>query len=195
MNPARVGIVLLAAVATMVPAKAEALTEGANAFFFAGRFHNEWVWETAAFWRDHYEDNYFIGAGYQNFLLELPANFHVGVELGAGLRLGAVSSTELWGGVVLKNEGFSVGGFTVAPAATAGISVVSDTIGVETERAGFTGEDVSTLFYLGPEIAVSHEAMPGMEFFTRIQHRSGGYGVLAHIDGSNAATLGIRFKL
>lgn len=195
MHLARATSLLLFALASAAPANADPIVDGSNVFFFAGRFQSEWVWETAAFWRDHYEPNSFMGAGYQTFFADLPANFHAGVELGAGLRLGSDVSTEVWGGFVLKNDGVTLGDFTLSPSITAGLSLVSDTVGVETQRAAAVGQNVSALFYLGPEIAVSHAALPGLEAFARIQHRSGGYGALADIDGSNAATVGVRFKL
>lgn len=187
---AGLALMLLAA-----PAQAQPIVDGSNVFVFGGRFQDEYVWETAAFWSPHYEDNYFVGAGYQTFFADLPAGFHLGVEAGAGLRLGQRSSAEIWSGLVVKHDGLTFGDITISPAATAGISVVTDTIGVETERAGWQDRPVTALFYFGPEIAVSHASLPGVEAFARIQHRSGGYGVIAEIDGSNAATLGLRFKL
>ncbi|MDB5623510.1 MAG: hypothetical protein JWR39_2073, partial [Devosia sp.] len=125
---------------------------------------------------------------------DLPANFHFGVEVGAAARLGEKSSAELWTGFVLKNEGLTLGNLAISPAVTAGLSLVSDPIGVEAERAAYIDSNVPVLFYLGPEIAVSHSKVPDLEVFARIQHRSGGYGVIAEIDGSNAATIGLRFK-
>lgn len=187
------GCYLLAAL-SVSPVQAEPITHGSNTFLFAGRFQDEWVWETAAFWRPHYEDNFFIGAGYQTFVADLPANFHFGVEVGAAARLGEKSSAELWTGFVLKNEGLTLGNLAISPAVTAGLSLVSDPIGVEAERAAYIDSNVPVLFYLGPEIAVSHSKVPDLEVFARIQHRSGGYGVIAEIDGSNAATIGLRFK-
>ena len=54
---------------------------------------------------------------------------------------------------------------------------------------------LAALFYFAPEIAVSHASLPGFEAFVRSQHRSGGYGIIAEIDGSNAAPVGFRSKL
>jgi len=165
-----------------------------NLFVFGGAFQNEWVWETAAFWRDHYEDNAFFGIGYQNFFYDSDFGFKLGAELGVGARFGENFSTEVWGGVVLRGDGITFGDVTISPAITGGLSLVSDTIGVETERADNIGRDVPVLFYMGPELSIAHAALPDMEFLARIQHRSGGYGIIAEIDGSNAATMGVRFK-
>jgi hypothetical protein len=194
MYRAKFGALIALAALAATPSQAEPITDGSNVFIFAGRFQDEWVWETAAFWRPHYEDNYFVGAGYQTFVAELPANFHLGVELGVGLRVGAQASAEIWTGAVLKNDGVTIGDVTISPAITGGISMVSDTIGVETERAASIERNVPVLFYMGPEIALSHADFPDLELFARIHHRSGGYGVIAEIDGSNAATVGLRFK-
>ncbi|WP_172123300.1 MULTISPECIES: hypothetical protein [unclassified Devosia] len=195
MYRAKIGACIAVAALSAAPSYAGPITDGSNVFIFGGRFQDEWVWETAAFWRPHYEDNYFVGAGYQTFVADLPANFHFGLELGVGMRVGQEASAEIWTGVVLKNDGVTIGDVTISPAITGGISMVSDTIGVEKERAGWIDRNVPVLFYMGPEIAVSHADFPDLEMFARIHHRSGGYGVIAEIDGSNAATLGLRFKL
>src|SRR4051812_28419947 len=73
-----------------------------NVFVFAGRFQSEWVWETAAFWRDHYEDNFFAGIGYQHFLYHTNFGLKAGVEVGLGLRAGHRSSLEAWAGIVAR---------------------------------------------------------------------------------------------
>lgn len=65
---------------------------------------------------------------------------------------------------------------------------------METARARQLGHDVPVLYYLSPEISVSNIHAPEWEAFGRIQHRSGGFGTIADIDGSNAAVLGIRYK-
>ncbi len=165
-----------------------------NVFVFGGTFQEQWVWETALFWRDHYEDNFFAGVGYQNFLYHSDWGFKAGVELGAGLRMGSTASTEIWGGPVIRYDGLHIGDLNISPSVTAGLSLVTDTIGVETERAADIGSSVPILFYLGPEISFSLASNPNVELLARIHHRSGGYGTIAEIDGSNAATLGLRTK-
>ncbi|MHB1102698.1 MAG: hypothetical protein ACYC0C_07990 [Devosia sp.] len=48
--------------------------------------------------------------------------------------------------------------------------------------------------YLGPELNLSLVEQPNWEIFWRLQHRLGGYGWIANIDGSNAVTGGFRYK-
>jgi hypothetical protein len=169
-----------------------------DVFFFGGRFQSGVFHDTFLFWNSTYEDNYFIGAGYQEFVASPGWGWHVGIELGLGLRVGTAepSSFETWFGYLVRNDGFTLGDtFRISPALTAGVSATSGTTGIETVRAGWHNRDVRLLFYLGPEISVTYLPMPDFEAFFRIQHRSGLYGVMAPVDGSNAATFGIRYKM
>jgi hypothetical protein len=192
------GIAAAAAIAvTPIAARAEPpvpAQQDQNVFVLGGPFQHEWVWETAAFWRDHYEKNFFAGVGYQNFVYHSDFGLKAGLEVGLGIRSGAKSSAELWAGLVARYDGLHIGDLNIAPSVTAGLSAVTGTIGVESERAEDIGQAVPVLFYLGPEISLSHADNPNVELTARIQHRSGGYGAIAPIDGSNAATVGMRFN-
>lgn len=187
--------VLALCLITIAPAAAQSpdTSHDENVFVFGGPFTNGYFSDVFFVWQDHYETNFFAGAGYQKFLYSY-GSFQLGLEAGLGLRLGSPLSAEAWGGAVARLTRFEMGDFNITPAVTAGLSVVTNTIGVETTRTEDAGESAALLFYLAPEIAVSHDAMPEWEAFGRIQHRSGGFGALAHIDGSNAVTLGIRYK-
>lgn len=166
-----------------------------NAFILGGQFSTGWFQDTFRFWEDHYEPNFLVGFGYQYFFYTYPAGFQLGAEAGLGVRGGEHSSAELWGGLVARYDGLiEAGGFSVSPAITFGLSAVTGTVGVETQRAADINRSVPILYYLGPEIAISHEAFPDLELLARVQHRSGGFGTIAPIDGSNAATLGLRYK-
>lgn len=165
-----------------------------NVFVLGGPFQSEWVWETAVFWRDHYEDNFFAGVGYQNFIYHSDWGLKLGAEVGLGVRVGDRSSAELWTGVVARYDGLHLGDINISPSISGGLSVVTGAIGVEAERANAIDTSVPVLFYMGPEIAISHASNPNLEVFARVHHRSGGYGIIERIDGSNAATLGLRFK-
>jgi len=164
-----------------------------NVFVFGGPLTSESFGHTFLFWRDHYEPNAFLGVGYQRFFYDYQG-FGLGLEAGVGIRVGEAPSAEVWTGAVARFTRIEIGDFTVTPSLTAGFSLVSDTIGAETMRTARAGESAAFLFYLGPEIAVSSAAAPQWEAFTRVQHRSGGYGTVAHIDGSNALTAGLRYK-
>ena len=90
---------------------------------------------------------------------------------------------------------FTISFHILFPSFTIGLSVATAPIGIEKVRAGWINQtDVPLLVYLGPEINVSLVDHPQWEVFARLQHRSGGYGWIGHIDGSNADVLGIRYK-
>lgn len=176
-----------------IPAQAQTATEQ-NVFVMGGPFTNGYFSDAFLVWEDHYESNFFAGVGYQYFLYEHSGGFKLGAEAGLGVRVGDRSSAELWAGLVGRVDMFQIGDIRITPSITAGFSVVTDTIGVETERADKLGHAVPLLYYLGPEIAVSHVGHPELEAFGRIHHRSGGFGTIAEIDGSNAVVLGLRYK-
>lgn len=166
-----------------------------NVFIVGGPFSDGYFGDTLAFWNVNYESNFFVGMGYQQFFHQTPEGFKFGVEAGIGARLGNRSSAEAWAGGVIRYDGFYVGDFHIAPSITAGFSVVTDLIGAEAKRAAENGVDGAPfLYYLGPEIAISHAAFPNWEVLARVQHRSGGFSTIANLDGSNAATLGLRYK-
>ena len=51
------------------------------------------------------------------------------------------------------------------------------------------------LFYLGFDLAFSLTSSPNTELVFRIQHRSGGYGLLGGMkEGNNANVVGIRHR-
>ncbi|WP_052715895.1 hypothetical protein [Devosia chinhatensis] len=191
----RISQVLILCTIAAAPAVAETpkVDLDENIFVMGGPFATGYFGDTFLFWQDHYESNFFVGAGYQRFLYGY-GSFQLGVEAGLGLRLGSRSSAEIWGGAVARLTEFSFGDITVTPAITFGLSAVTDTIGIETERADRLGRGVPILYYLAPEVSVSHASHPEWEAFGRIQHRSGGFGTIADIDGSNAAVLGLRYK-
>lgn len=164
-----------------------------NVFVLGGPFTNGYFSDAFFVWEDHYESNFFAGIGYQKFLHSY-GSFQLGLEAGLGVRFGSPVSAEVWAGPVARLTELEIGALNITPAVSFGLSVVTDTIGVETERTASAGESAALLYYLGPEIAISHDDHPQWEAFGRIQHRSGGFGTIAHIDGSNAATLGIRYK-
>lgn len=165
-----------------------------NVFVMGGTFITGYVQDTFAFWDDHYEENYFGGVGYQYFFQNYPEGVRLGAEVGLGLRLGESSSVEIWAGLVARYEAIRLGDFSISPAITGGFSATTGTIGVETERAAELGRGVPILYYMGPEISVSHAAYPNLEVLARVQHRSGGFGTIAPIDASNAAVIGLRYK-
>ncbi|WP_052951687.1 hypothetical protein [Devosia soli] len=162
-------------------------------FVMGGRFTSDYFSDALTVWDNAYEDNFFAGVGYQRFIYEY-SDFKLGFEAGIGLRGGYRSSLEVWTGAVARLDMFQIGDISIVPSLTAGFSLVTDTIGVESERAARIGHNVPILYYLGPEIAIGHAAHPEYEGFLRLQHRSGGFGTIANIDGSNAVVAGFRYK-
>ncbi|SFZ85761.1 hypothetical protein SAMN02983003_2931 [Devosia enhydra] len=165
-------------------------------FFFGGRFHSDYFGGSFNAFGAPYETNYVLGGGYQHFFQNW-GDFRLGAEGGLALRFGEgePTSLEAWGGVVGRYDGFVIGNtIRISPSMTFGLSAVTDTIGMETVRASWIESDVPVLFYLGPEISISSLDNPNLEAFWRVQHRSGAWGTIAHIDGSNANTVGVRWK-
>lgn len=185
------GTAIAAGLMTFFAASAPASALDQNVFVMGGPFTTGYFGDAFAIWDDHYESNFFAGVGYQAFIYEY-RSFKLGVEAGLGVRVGQPVSAEVWAGLVTRFTTIEIGNLNVTPALTAGVSVVSDTIGIETDRAAAINRGVPILYYLGPEISVSFDDHADWEAFGRIQHRSGGFGSIANIDGSNAAVLGIR---
>lgn len=172
-----------------------------DVFFFGGRFHGGNFFSILQPWQWYGlpENNYVLGGGFQQFYAHPGAGLHHGAEFGLAGRFAndgvSVNSLETWFGYVLRWDGWTLGDtFRITPALTAGISLATAPIGAERDRAINDGLNPSVLFYLGPEISLTYLPMPNVEAFFRIQHRSGLYGVIAPLDGSNAQTVGVRFK-
>lgn len=164
-------------------------------FFFGGRFHSDFFGASFNPFTAPYENNYVVGGGYQKTFWDFGNDFRMGGEAGLALRMGDNTSLEGWGGVFARYDGFVLGNtLRISPSLTAGISVVSGTIGVEAEKVKQLGRPDTVLYYLGPEIDLSLVDKPNWEVFWRIQHRSGGWGTLANIDASNAEVVGLRYK-
>jgi hypothetical protein len=169
-------------------------------FAFGGRYHTqhmENILNPLGPFGLTYENNFVIGAGYQQFFLEWPKDVRVGLEGGVAGRFGESGSLETWAGVVARYDGFVLGDkIRIAPSLTLGLSAETNTVGIETLRKQLDGGDPTILFYIGPEISVSTLDNPNFEVFTRVQHRSGAWGRLGGMgDGANATVLGLRWKM
>jgi hypothetical protein len=144
---------------------------------------------------DH-EENYLLAAAYTREFWDVGWRIHLGGESGLASRLGEGLSVETWAGLAIRHRGVTFGDrLTISPAITAGLSLVSDTIGKEAAREDSRGGDATWLFYLGPEVAFSLPKHPRWELVYRLQHRSGANGTLGGLaEGHNANTLGIRWR-
>lgn len=163
-------------------------------FFFGGRFHKDWFGTGLVPWSLTWDDTYIAAVGYQQTWIDW-YDFRIGGEVGLAGRFGADgSSAEIWAGAYARYDGFVLGNFRISPSLTFGLSVVTGTQGHEGQRIAQTGRNTPILIYLGPEFSFGLVDQPQWEVFTRFQHRSGGYGVIADLDASNAITGGVRFK-
>tara|TARA_R110002051_G_scaffold264083_1_gene323996 strand:- start:63 stop:662 length:600 start_codon:yes stop_codon:yes gene_type:complete len=165
-------------------------------FVFAGRYVDAYIEQSLTPFSANYEDNFVLGGGYQQFVLEpLPA-LRLGAEIGMALRGGTSISGEVWAGPVLRYDGFRLGeNLRVSPSLTVGLSAVTSPIGVEAERAQRRNGDPTLLFFMAPEISVSTLDNPDTELFYRLQHRSGAWGTLGGMaDGANAQVIGLRHR-
>lgn len=163
-------------------------------FVFGGVYTNKSMRKTLDIVGTDYDSNFPLALGYQRFWWSL-WDFRIGGEVGVAARFGDPFSMELWGGAVLRYDGLTIADrLKVTPGITAGLSGVTATMGVERLRERSHGGDAQLLFYLGPEIAVSHTRYPNIELFYRLHHRSGAGGVINGLnEGYNANTLGLRF--
>lgn len=178
-----------------LPAQAQSLSETNNdaLFVFGGPLTSGYFSDAIQPWAWALESNAFVGVGYQRFFYEYQS-FELGFEAGLGVRIGSPISGEAWAGLVGRLTEFEIGPVNITPSITGGLSVVTDTIGVESTRTAAAGQSATLLYYLAPEVAISHDDHPDWEAFGRVQHRSGGFGTIANIDGSNALTVGLRYK-
>ena len=198
---ARTALVLfLSSSALAIPGTAmaqDASSDDQNIFFFGGRFTDmffEYSFNPIAV---GYENNFVLGGGYQHFLLDTPFGVRLGAEVGTSLRFGdSDPSGEIWGGVVARYDDLlQADHFTVNLAATVGLSATTGTVGIERDREIDEDGDSSLLWYFGPEVSITPRDNPNLEFFWRLQHRSGGWESLGNMrDGANANTVGVRLK-
>ena len=143
------------------------------------------------------ESNYNFGAIYHRDILELGSGVFLGGEIGGTIRAGDGEpvSGELFTGAAIRYKGIGIGPLVVAPKMTVGFSLVTHTIGVETQRADAVGSDGTLLVYLGPELSFSLKQAPKTEVFYRSHHRSGLLKTFENMSaGHNAHVFGIRKK-
>ena len=176
-------------------AEASATLPDQAVFAFGGRYVNAYIENSLVPFVANYEDNFVLGGGYQQFVLEPLPQLRLGLELGVALRGGAgIVSGEAWGGAVARYDGFHLGeNLRVSPSITVGLSTITNPIGVEADRARTLNADPTLLFFMAPELSMATLDNPDTEYFIRLQHRSGAWGTLGGMsDGANAQVLGVR---
>lgn len=81
-----------------------------------------------------------------------------------------------------------------------GLSVVTGPVSIERDVELENDGDATLLYYLGPEVALTFDAFPNIDFVFRTQHRSGAANLsylptLGNMpDTSNANIFGIRTR-
>jgi hypothetical protein len=173
-------------------------TRDQSVFGFVGRFHTghmEHILNPTGPLNLDYENNFVLGGGYQQFYLEPWEDVRFGWEAGVALRGGDDPvSGEVWAGLVGRYDGWRIGDVNISPSVTFGLSAITDTIGIETDRVA-EGANPHLLFYIAPEISASIGENAQTEVFFRVQHRSGAWGQLGQMgDGHNANAIGVRYK-
>lgn len=161
-----------------------------EAFFgFAGRMMAE-VYNPFGGW----EDNYYLGAGYQRLWGD-PDGFRYGGEVGVTGRIGPESSLEGWAGVVGRYD-WTLGPVRAGLSMTFGLSAITNTlVGRERESEEFHDGNAALLFYLAPELNLSLAEYPETELFLRLHHRSGAWETLGDMAaGADAGVVGLRWQ-
>jgi hypothetical protein len=156
----------------------------------------------------HYDNN-IVGAAYARDWYNLGYGFVFGGEVGIADRFGhyaeccnaivksasVLNSGELWTGLRIRHQGFSINGVRVSAAATGGFSFTTNSIGRERDREIAYDGSGRILFYAGPELSLSLDSHPEWELVYRLQHRSGMNGTFGNFrEGYNANVLGVRYK-
>lgn len=143
-----------------------------------------------------YEPNFVIAIITGKDLLTTGWGLRIGQESGMALRFGADFSIETWTGITVSFGARLIGGFTLSPQMVLGLSNITNAIGVEVGReAAVPNGDISRLIYLGTHLAYLWEALPHLEGFYRLHHRSGALGVFGNVpDGHNAPSVGFTIR-
>ncbi|MDB6178948.1 hypothetical protein PAF17_15755 [Paracoccus sp. Z330] len=166
-----------------------------NFFVMAGRITSSDMADSLGVVTSGYEKNYVMGGGFQN--LTWRSNLvQIGYEVGAVLRKGDRDTTEIWAGILSRFRGLRVSRhMTITPSIIFGLSHVDGIQnGREAELADEYQGDPSLLFYLSPELELSH-ADRDWSVFWRLHHRSGGGKTLGNMRGAtNANAVGLRFR-
>jgi hypothetical protein len=140
------------------------------------------------------EHNYLVGAALDTDYV-FDGNFQFGTEIGSAGRFGngQDSSVEVWGGPSVHYRYIAIGSVEMSLGFVAGLSAVSDTIGIKRQREIDNSGNAKLLFYLGPEVEFRIPQAPNVEFVVRTHHRSGAEGRLGHMrEGANANLFGFR---
>ena len=185
-----------------------------SVFVFGGRMSTTDIYSTAV-WNlirndiNKPYDNWIVGVAFQKDIWRW-GKFAIGAEIGLADRFGRyerccdvivrssslLHSGELWGGVVLRHDGYLLfNAVQIGAGVVGGFSAVTKSIGREREREITQGGNAVFLFYMGAELTFSTPAAPNLELVTRLHHRSGASGVLGGMsEGYNVSVVGLRWR-
>lgn len=142
-----------------------------------------------------FDERYLAGVAASREFKRFSNGITLGAEAGLAARLGPDTSFEAWAGASIGHTGFTFGAVNIAPSLVVGLSAVNKTVGIERRREEFRGGDGRVLFYLGPEVAFTHQSHPNVSLVYRIHHRSGAWNTLGGMrDAYNANIIGLRYK-
>jgi len=164
---------------------------------FGGVFSEGSFGDALQFWDAEYTNNYLLGAAVGRDFRDLGAGFVLGGVAGAAVRFGDDDDTtgEIWAGVRIRHHGLVIGDLAIAPALTAGLSVVSGPTEIERLREIARDGDATLLGFVGPELSFRLRQAPAFELVYQLHHRSGADGFFGDLaEGSNANTLGLRYR-
>jgi hypothetical protein len=141
-----------------------------------------------------YEHNHIVGGAYDHDFLTLPHGWVFSGQIGMADRFGDGNSGELWFGPRLRATIPVFDVLYISPALTAGLSAITNCIGIECQRAIDHNGNPHLLFYFSPEIALTLQRYPDVDLVYQLHHRSGLDGTLGRMEeGMNANVVGVRY--
>lgn len=163
---------------------------------FAGVFTTSFWARSFSVGNVGYEPNFVLAIISERELLSTSWGLSIGHESGIALRFGREFSVETWRGMTISFGALLKTGVLLTPQMVLGLSYVSNPIGMELQRElDAVDGDVSKLIYLGSEVSQSLPAVPEVEVFYRLHHRSGALGFWGNVAaGHNANGVGLRIN-
>lgn len=140
-----------------------------------------------------YRDDHFIGLTFSRRAGTLWGHVDLEPEIGFGQRYGIQDESEVWAALFFRYHGFPWDKYIVTTiAASTGLNFASGVSQVEKERAR-DGEGDQLMHYFAPEVTFALPSAPQNQFFFRMHHRSGVFGLVSDaFGGAQYGTVGLR---
>ena len=130
----------------------------------------------------------FVGMTFGRPILRYSDLFAVELEVGAGKRFGALTSTEVWGAIYFRWTKFPWNHIVrTSMAVSTGLNYAPHLDAIENARTENAGRGSHLLHFLSPEITFGLPSRPDIDVFLRLHHRSGGgkiFGPVAIFKGA-----------